>query len=67
MGFTLCLVFFSILGGKTVAREMIFLFPYGFAYAGVNYQSTFGPHINALLRLTRCMTTAGTFVERWDA
>lgn len=24
MGFTLCLVFFSILGGKTVAREMIF-------------------------------------------
>lgn len=24
MGFTLCLIFFSVLGGKTVAREMVF-------------------------------------------
>lgn len=55
---------------ENCSKRNDFLFPYGFTYAGESYQSTFGPHINGLFRLTSCTATsysAGTSVECWDA
>lgn len=52
LGFTLCLIFFSVLGGKTAATEMVFS-----PLAVLLKQSAFGSHIDALFRLTSRLAT----------